>query len=310
MSASVVFMGSPDFALPTLQALAQAFNMVGVVTQPDRPAGRGRRLTPPPVKTLADSLGIPVIQPRRLKEPQALDQLLSWKPDVVVVAAFGQILPQNVLDLPPFGCVNVHASLLPRWRGAAPIQAAILAGDDHTGITIMCMDAGLDTGPILSQNSTAISAADTAGSLSDRLAEMGSRLLIETLPSYLAGEIIPQAQEQALATYAPKIEKSAGELDFTQSAAKLTLAVRAYNPWPGAYFYWNQQRMILFAAHAVSGDFGPAGARTTYDNFPAIVTGDGLLVLDLLQLAGKPKMFGDVFLRGARRWHSDPVDSV
>lgn len=310
MSTSVVFMGSPDFALPSLQVLAEAYNVVGVVTQPDRPAGRGRQLTPPPVKTLAISLGIPVIQPARLKDSQAMEQLHTWNPDVIVVAAFGQILRPAVLDLPSYGCVNVHASLLPRWRGAAPIQAAILAGDDQTGITIMRMDAGLDTGPVLSQQATPITPADTAGTLSYRLADMGSSLLIETLPGYLSGAITPQPQEEALATYAPKLDKSAGELDFNLSAAQLVRAVRAYNPWPGAYLYWRKQRLIIYTAHAAAVNGGQAGEHTTHEGFPAVVTGDGLLVLDLLQPAGKPKMSGDDFLRGARLWLSDPADSA
>jgi methionyl-tRNA formyltransferase len=310
MSARIVFMGSPEFALPSLQALAEAFHVVGVVTQPDRPAGRGRQLTPPAVKVLAASLGLPVIQPARLKEPQAMEQLHSWRPDVIVVAAFGQILRPAVLDLPPFGCVNVHASLLPRWRGAAPIQAAILSGDTETGVTLMRMDAGLDTGPILSQQSTPIHATDTAGSLSDRLAEMGSTLLIETLPAYVSGKITPQPQDDALATLAPKLEKSAGELDFTQTAVQLARAVRAYNPWPGAYLNWHKQRLNLYKARPAPGNKGRPGERTIHENFPAIVTGDGLLVLELLQPAGKPKMSGDDFLRGARLWLSDPVDSA
>ena len=178
-------MGSPDFALSTLRALHENYPVVGVVTQPDRAAGRGRELKPPPVKTLALELGIPVIQPEKLREPEAMEQLRAWSPDVIVVAAFGQILRQDVLDLPKFGCINVHASLLPRWRGAAPINAAILHGDEETGITIMKMDAGLDTGPILTQRSVRIQPDETAGSLFETLSQLGADLLLETLPGYI-----------------------------------------------------------------------------------------------------------------------------
>ena len=187
MTPSTVFMGSPDLALPILQALAAHYPIVGVVTQPDRPAGRGQALTPPPVKVLAEKLALPVIQPRRLREPEAMERLRSWAPELIVVAAFGQILRPEVLDLPRYGCINVHASLLPRWRGAAPIQAAILHGDADTGVTIMKMDPGVDTGPLLSQRSLPISPQDTAASLSEKLSALGAELLLETLPAYLKG---------------------------------------------------------------------------------------------------------------------------
>ena len=211
----VIFMGSPDFALPTLGALMQATNVVGVVTQPDRQAGRGRVLRPPPVKRLAQGRQIEVIQPKRLKEKAALETLERWQPDLIVVAAFGQILRKDVLELPPHGCINVHASLLPRWRGAAPIQAAILAGDAQSGITIMRMDAGLDTGPILSQKAVPLAPDETAGSLSAKLAQLGADLLLETLPPYLTGELQARPQDDALSTYAPMLKKADGELDFS-----------------------------------------------------------------------------------------------
>ncbi len=191
MSERIVFMGSPEFALPALQRLAANYNVVGVVTQPDRPAGRGRSLAIPPVKRFALEQGLPVIQPERLKETDAMHQLQEWAPDVIVVAAFGQILRQPVLELPPYGCINIHASLLPRWRGAAPIHAAILNADPVTGVTIMRMDAGIDTGPILSQRAIPILLEDTGGSLGQRLADLGADLLIETLPGYLEGRITP-----------------------------------------------------------------------------------------------------------------------
>ena len=200
-------MGSPEFAVPSLRRLAQEYTVVGVVTQPDRPAGRGKQLTPPPIKVLAEDIGIPLIQPRRLSQPEALDQLIQWQPDLIVVAAFGQILRAAVLELPRYGCLNVHASLLPRWRGAAPVQAAILNGDLVTGITIMIMDAGIDTGGILSQAPSNISNEDTVETLSARLAQMGADLLLSTLPRYLSGEIVSKPQSELQATYAPLLKK-------------------------------------------------------------------------------------------------------
>ncbi len=204
---TIVFMGSPDFSVPSLQMLAKHHRIIGVVTQPDRPAGRGRTLTPPPIKQAADDLELPVIQPKRLREPEAMEQLRQWKPDLIVVAAFGQILRPEVLDLPPLGCVNVHASLLPRWRGAAPIQASILQGDEQTGVTIMLMDPGVDTGPIIQQMATRIRPKETAGELSGRLAELGASLLSDTLPGYLSGKLIPQPQDNAQANYAAVLKK-------------------------------------------------------------------------------------------------------
>lgn len=303
-SPRIVFMGSPDFALPTLRALAEHFNVVGVVTQPDRPAGRGRKLVPPPVKALAQELGIPVIQPERLhKAPEAMAQLRAWSPDVIAVAAFGQILKPDVLELPPHGCVNVHASLLPRWRGAAPINAAILHGDRETGITIMQMDVGLDTGPILAQRAIPIGEVDTAGTLFTKLADLGAELLVETLPRYLNGEITPQPQDDAQATYAPMLKKSDGELDFTRPAAELARRVRAFNPWPGTYLQWNGKPLKIHAAHPAEEVESPgAGVRSIHNGFPAVGTSQGLLVLDTIQPQGKRPMPGDAFLRGARGW--------
>jgi len=304
MSTRLVFMGSPDFALPTLRALAAgAYNLVGVVTQPDRPAGRGRKLSPPPVKTLALELGLPLIQPERLKHPAAIIQLQDWAPDLIVVAAFGQILRPLVLDLPCWGCLNVHASLLPRWRGAAPVQAAILHGDAQTGVTIMRMETGVDTGPILSQRATAIRADENAGSLGMRLAELGAELLLETLPGYLSGKIKPRPQDESLVTHAPLLSKDEGRLDFSQPADTLARRVRAFNPWPGAYTLWQDQPFKILRAHARQATAQPPGQSTHMDGLPAISANPGLLVLDEVQPAGKRAMPGEVFLRGARDWH-------
>ncbi len=301
MKTRIVFMGSPDFALPTLKALHENFNLLGVVTQPDRPSGRGRSLQPPDVKRLAISLGLPFIQPKSLKEEKAFKQLEEWEPDVIVVAAFGQILRENVLNLPPFGCINVHASLLPRWRGAAPVQAAILH-DDITGVTIMKMDKGLDTGPILSRRGIPITNDMTAGKLFDQLAQMGAELLVETLPKYIEGEIQPQLQDDKKATYAPRLKKEDGELDFYQPAEFLARMVRAYNPWPGAYQFYNDIRVKIHLAHAVENIQADPGERLIHKEKPAWGTIKGILVLDQVQAAGKSRMSGEDFLRGAKDW--------
>ena len=304
---SIVFMGSPEFALPTLRVLADHYPIAGVVTQPDRPKGRGQSLTSPPVKELALELDLPVIQPRRLREPDAMEQLQVWQPDLIVVTAFGQILKPDVLDLPRFGCINVHASLLPRWRGAAPIQTAILNGDAQTGVTIMRMDPGVDTGPTLSKRTVPILANDTAISLSVRLADLGAELLVETMPTYLEGELVPQPQDESLATYAPMLKKEDGLLDFTQPAAYLARRVRAFNPWPGAFTLWHGQILKICRARPISIHHSlitnpTPGMPLIHQSLPAFVTGDGLLVLDEVQPAGKKPMPGKVFLSGARGW--------
>ena len=232
----IVFMGTPEFAVPTLEALADAHQVVGVVTQPDRQAGRGRELRPSPVKEVALERDLPLFQPRTLRTPEAVEQLKGWEPDVIVVAAFGQILRQDVLDLPPHGCLNVHASLLPRWRGAAPVAATILAGDEVTGVTIMKMDAGLDTGPVLERSAPVkIEPDDTRAELKKRLAEVGADLLIRVLPAYLAGDLIPQPQPEAGVTYAEQLRKEDGRIDWQRSAAELDRQVRAFTPWPGVF---------------------------------------------------------------------------
>ena len=298
-------MGSPEFALPSLKALAENFTIAGVVTQPDRPAGRGRNLKAPPVKELAIDLGLSMIQPQRLKEPIAIEQIYRWNPDLIIVAAFGQILRPEVLDLPPFGSLNVHASLLPRWRGAAPIHAAILHGDKDTGITIMKMDPGLDTGPILSKYSTPISSDDTAGSLSPRLAELGATLLLETIPRYLTGDLDPEPQDNTHATYAPAIKKAEAELNFNHSARSLERQIRAFNPWPCAFTDWHGKRLKILRAHTARGLLVEPAKTTIHEGLPAIGTHDGLLVLEEVQPAGKKTMSAEVFLRGARNWVQD-----
>ena len=301
----LVFMGSPDFAVPALRALAERFSVVGVVTQPDRPAGRGRTLTPPPVKILADELGLPSIQPEKLRLPEPMEQLKAWAPELIVVAAYGQILKPAVLELPAYGCINIHASLLPRWRGAAPISAAILHGDAQTGITIMCMESGVDTGPIISQRDTPIGPHETAGGLAERLASLGAELIIETLPGYLNGSLKPKPQDGSAATYAPMLKKEDGELNFNRPAVELERLVRAFQPWPGAFMLWQGQLLKIQragVAHLSGEKQPPPGQRMLYKGLPAISTVEGLLVLEEIQPAGKKPMPGKVFLQGARNW--------
>lgn len=305
MTLRIVFMGSPDFALPTLMALIENYSVVGVVTQPDRPAGRGRELKPPPVKELALKHNLPLIQPINLRQPEAFKQLKAWKPDVIVVAAFGQILRSNVLDLPPHGCINVHASLLPRWRGAAPINAAILHGDEETGITIMKMDVGLDTGPIISQRAIPIGQEETAGSLFSRLSQLGGDLLLETLPALIEGKLSPQPQDDERHTYAPMLNRSDGKLHFNETAQALERRVRAFNPWPGTSIQWKNQRLKVHQARVADVTSPSAGVFIIYEGQPAVGTSEGLLILAEVQPAGKRRMSGETFLRGARDWVSE-----
>jgi len=294
-------MGSPDFALPILKALAGAYDVVGVVTQPDRASGRGRELKAPPVKTLALELGIPVMQPERLRLPEAMEQLRAWTPELIVVAAFGQILRKDVLELPRYGSINVHASLLPRWRGAAPINAAVLHGDEETGVTIMQMDVGLDTGPMLSQRSMRLNREDTAGSVFERLSTLGADLLLETLPDYLTGKLTPVPQPDEGVTYAPMLKKEEGRLDFSQDVYELERRVRAFNPWPGAFMEFDGALLKIHRARVESGE-ASVGQRLIVQNQPAIGARGGILILEEVQPAGKKSMSGKSFLAGARDW--------
>jgi len=317
MYTRVVFMGSPYFALPSLRALAEAgggrpkyTEVVGIVTQPDRAAGRGRELKMPSVKALALELGLPVMQPEKLRQPEAMEQLQAWAPELIVVAAFGQILKKEVLELPRYGCLNVHASLLPRWRGAAPINAAILHGDEECGVTIMKMDAGLDTGPMLASRSIRITPEDTAGSVTAALAEVGANLLMENLPDYLEGKLAPKPQPEEGVTYAPILKKQDGWLDFNRPARELERRVRAMNPWPGAWFEYNGQPLKVMKAR-VEEQAGQTsqkpGTRTSSKSLPVVATAEGYLVLEEVQPAGKKAMDGRAFLAGARDWNQPPV---
>ena len=295
--ARIVFMGTPDFALPSFRALLRTQQVAAVVTQPDRPAGRRRQLRASPVKRLAMSRGIPTHQPRRVGSAESLAWLRELKPDALVVAAYGQILPQSLLDLPPYGAINVHASLLPRWRGAAPIQAAIREGDATTGATIMLMDAGLDTGAILSQREIAISNDAIGAELHDNLAQLGADLLAETLPRYFNGDIQPIAQDNSLATYAPSLKREQGRIDWTRTAAEIERQIRAYTPWPGSYALWDDAPLKIHAGGVMAGTARP-GRVIDLNGAVAIGTAKGLFRPLELQLPGKRRLAVSDFVNG------------
>ena len=304
-SPRILFAGTPEFALASLTALVAAGHVpVAVYTQPDRPAGRGRRLTASPVKRYAEEIGIPLHQPATLREPSAVAAFAALKPDILIVAAYGLILPQEILDIPSVACVNVHASVLPRWRGAAPIQAAILAADRTSGVTLMRMTAGLDCGPVYSEVITEIGDTETAGGLHDRLAVLGGQLLVGDLPKILADAIEPTEQDEALATYAGKIHKSDAELDWNLSAELLQRHVRAYNPVPGAYFFAHRGadagpvRIKVWKASQQPSVAASPGSFTQYDCDGIIMAcGDGALRLESLQLPGKRSALAQEFVR-------------
>lgn len=302
MALRIAFMGTPAFAVPSLTKLADHFNVAGVVTQPDRPSGRGRTLHPSPVKQTAQELGLELFQPEDVNLPASLEVIQDWHVDLICVTAFGQILRTSLLSLPEAGCLNVHASLLPRWRGAAPIQAAILSGDSHTGVTIMKMGSGLDDGPILSRESVIIGEEETAGSLSLKLADLGGELLIKTIPPYMAGDLELISQDPEQATYARSLTKKSGELDFNQTAADLARQVRAYSPWPGTYTTWKNKRLLIHEATSLSVTSPGAGVLLRMEGKPAIGTRQGILVLESLQLAGKKRLPGEAFLKGTPSW--------
>lgn len=306
----VVFMGTPDFAVPSLLALTEVADVAGVLSQPDRPAGRGRSLQAPPVARLAHDLGLPLVQPSNPQSAESMAAVTQWAPDVIIVAAYGRILKPALLNLPPHGCVNVHASLLPRWRGASPVQAAILHGDARTGVTLMRLDPGMDTGPILAQKSTPILEDETAGELEGRLAHLGADLLQSTLPDYLLGECDLIPQDESLATHAPILKKSDGLLHFSQSAEELARQVRAFHPWPGSYFHWGKQRIVVHQASALdmAASAPPGHTLETTDGLPAVQTSHGVLLLRIVQPSGKRPMPAEAFLNGARDFADTQLD--
>ncbi|MEW5966225.1 MAG: methionyl-tRNA formyltransferase [Pseudomonadota bacterium] len=292
----LIFAGTPPFAAAALDALAAAGHDIALVlTQPDRPAGRGMKLTPSAVKTAARARGLPVAQPASLKTPEAQAELAAVGADLMVVAAYGLILPQAVLDLPRRGCLNIHASLLPRWRGAAPIQRAILAGDRETGITIMQMDAGLDTGAMLLKSAVPILDTDTAASLHDTLAAAGARAIVDALAQLDA--LAPEPQDDAQATYAAKLTKEEAQLDWTRPAAALARAVRAFNPVPGAWTLLDGAPLKIWAAAAVAGHGAPGSVLEAGERL-VVACGDGALALTEVQPAGSKRMAAAAFLAG------------
>lgn len=309
--ARIVFAGTPEFAVPPLQRLLDGgWPVVGVYTQPDRPAGRGRQPRPSPVKACAVAAGLPVFQPPTLRDPAAQAELAALRPELMVVVAYGLILPQIVLDTPAHGCVNIHASLLPRWRGAAPIHRALLAGDAETGVTLMQMEAGLDTGPMLAKRHLEISPTATSGDLHDRLAEMGAELLLEALPALLRGDLEGEPQDDALVTYADKLSKNEAPLDWSRPAVELDRQVRGLAPWPVAEARWQNQPLRLWLS-AVTG--GPATAPPGEVIFAGragvdVATGDGVLRLLRLQAPGGRPLAAADFLNGHPLKPGDRLD--
>ena len=308
-------MGTPQFAVPALEALIagskpglvlrDGFEIVTVITRPDKPAGRGKEIVYSPVKQLALSQEIHVWQPGSLKRQENIESLAAYQADLYIVAAFGQILPQAVLDLPRYGTLNIHASLLPKYRGVSPISEAILQGDTETGVTIMLIDAGVDTGPILLQRAIPIAEDDTTGSLTLKLAALGASALLEVLPLWVQGKITPQPQDERFASHTHMLHKEDGKIDWNRPADVLARTVRAFTPWPGAYTNWGNKLLKIISAHAVQSDTGSeAGAGTVSLRKEndlqtlTVVTGKGLLIVEKLQLEGKKVMSSDEFLRG------------
>lgn len=299
-----VFMGTPDFAVSVLRAMKEAGHEIcAVVTQPDKPKGRGKAVQYPPVKEYALEHGMEVYQPVRVKEDGFVGLLQQMKPEVIVVVAFGQILPQSILDIPVYGCINVHASLLPRWRGAAPIQWAVICGDSESGVTTMQMDAGLDTGDMLLQEVVKLSPKETGGSLHDKLSMLGAKLLLCTLDGLQEGTVVPKKQDDSLSCYAKMLTKQLGSIDFTKSAKEIECLIRGLNPWPSAYTRFNGKTLKIWDAEVVEDT-----EESRMSNLAEIVsvekdrfcvkTGKGLLAVTELQLEGKKRMDASAFLRG------------
>ena len=294
---TVVFMGTPDFAVPSLQALIEHTNVVGVVTQPDRPAGRGKKMRPSPVKVVAENAGIPLYHPQSLRTIESTQPIRDWQPDLIVVAAFGQILRPHLLELPKYGCLNVHASLLPRWRGASPIQHAILAGDKETGVSLMQMDKGLDTGAVYVKEAIPLVPDETAATLHDKLAELGAKMMVDYLDDIIAGIYPPIPQDNSQSTYAPMIKKGDGQLDWYKTASELDQHIRAFTPWPSTFTHWEGKLLKVLSAD-VTDVVGEAGVVQQIDNNIMVGTGHGSLALRRVQLAGKKAVNITDFVRG------------
>jgi methionyl-tRNA formyltransferase len=313
----IVFMGTPEFAVPSLEALLKSDDqVVGIVTQPDRPKGRGQVLTPPPVKLIAQREDIPFLQPVKIKVPEFRAALAAWRPDLIAVTAYGRILHSPILTLPPMGCVNVHGSLLPKYRGAAPVQWAVINGEAETGITTMMMDEGMDTGAMLLQASLPIFPEDTAGSLAPRLAALGGKLLVETIARLKAGTITPQPQNHALATLAPPLKKEDGVIDWTTSANNIANRARGLSPWPGAYTYIGSERWMVWSATQSPGkpDVVPGTIIEVTKQSIQVATGDGVLALKEIQPSNSKRLTVAQYLAGHRvsagqRFDAEPSSS-
>jgi len=297
----VVLMGTPDFAVPCLRALNESHEVLAVVTQPDRPRGRGRRLTPPPVKVVAMQLGLTVVQPEKLRRRAVRKQLMAYGADVFVVAAFGQILSPRLLAVPRLGCINVHASLLPRYRGAAPIQWAVINAEAQSGVTIMQMDAGVDTGPLLLQEAIGLRADETAGTLHDRLSLLGARLLIEALDGLASGRLAPRPQDERLAVLAPMLSKEDGHIDFNGAAKHVDCRIRGLDPWPGAYCIHDGRPLRLFHANSEKGldrRGRPGEVLAVDDRGMLVACGSGAVWVSELQSPGSRRMAARAFAAG------------
>lgn len=298
----IVFMGTPDFAAQALESLIVAgHEITAVVTQPDKPKGRSSELIPSPVKICASKYQIPVMQPKRIKTPEAISELKQYEAEVYVVAAFGQILSQEILDIPPYGSLNIHASLLPKYRGSSPIQRVILDGEEKTGVTIMQMDAGIDTGDILYKREIPISPEDDFQSLHDKLMYLGGEAIVEALELLISGKLVPEKQEEALSSHAPMIEKSMGEVHFEKSAVEIDRLIRGMTPWPSAYTYYKGKQLKLWKAVTVEGIAGAPGEILSVDKESITVAcGEGALQIRSLQLEGKKRMSAHDFLLGVK----------
>ncbi len=303
----VVFMGTPEFAVPSLEHLIlNQYQVVAIYTQPDRVAGRGRSMVSSPVKRAAVDRELPVVQPANFREAEAVAQLAGFRPDVIVVAAYGQILPQAVLDIPAYGCINIHPSRLPEFRGASPVASAILAGEELAGVSIMLMGSGIDTGPVLGRAQIPISARDTTGSLTGKLSLVAAHLLLEVLSGWFRGELAPQPQDEARATYCGVITKEQGEIDWHLPAIDIWRRIRAFSPWPGCYTRWQGRQLKLIEAEPLPAEenleLGQVIALDKEGTAFGVGTGEGVLGVSGLQLEGKQAMPAADFLRGQRQF--------
>ncbi len=298
----IVFIGTGEIGVPTLQSLLASteHELVGVVTQPDKPAGRSQKLTAPAIKIALGETAVPISQPARIKTPETVQEIRAWQPDVIVVMAYGQILPRAVLEIPRIACLNLHASLLPRYRGAAPIQAAIVAGEKETGITVIFMDEGLDTGDILLQTKLEILPNETGGSLHDRLTQVAPNALREALRLLVAGSAPRIPQNTAAATYAPKLSREDGKIDWSEPAEMIERKIRAFNPWPGAFMKLAGRNLKIFSATRIDSN-GKPGEILPCEEELIVTTGEGALSLQEVQMEGGKRMSATEFLRG-QRW--------